>query len=67
MQDDSITSTGVRPDQSHQCPANDHYDWDVSNPTQFPEGSYVIRVEAYREDIITHYSYHQRRIFIQRG
>jgi hypothetical protein len=66
MSDNTATATGVRPDPSHECPSGDHFDWNVSNYTQFPAGSYVIRVEGFREDIQSHYAYHQRRIFIQR-
>jgi hypothetical protein len=66
MQDDTACLTGVRPDTSHECSSADHYGWDVSNSGAFPEGSYIIRTEVFREDFSLHYSYHQRRIFIQR-
>jgi hypothetical protein len=32
----------------------------------FPESSYLIRVEVYREDKALHYSYHMEKIFIDR-
>jgi hypothetical protein len=32
----------------------------------FPEGSYLIRVEAYREDKSLHFAYHMEKIFINR-
>lgn len=38
--------------------------WNVGS---LPSGNYIIRVEAYRQNIRLHYSYHQRRIFIQRN
>jgi len=66
MQDDSPCLTGVRPTGGYICSSEDSYSWDVSNSGQFPEGSYIIRVEVYRDDLAMHYSYHQRRIFIQR-
>jgi len=61
LQDDSTCFTGVRPDPSHECSSSDSYNWDVSNPGAFPEGSYVIRTEVFREDFALHYSYHQRQ------
>lgn len=47
------------------------YNWDISNRTDFPEGVYYLRIEAYRKDasgnyLQTHYSYHQQRIFVER-
>ena len=32
----------------------------------FPRGSYLVRVEAYRPNQALHYSYHQKKIFIDR-
>lgn len=66
MQDDSSCLTGVRPDTAHECSSDDHYNWNVANAGAFPEGSYIIRTEVYRENYALHFSYHQRRIFIQR-
>jgi hypothetical protein len=40
--------------------------WDVSDPTAFTEGSYLIRVEAYRQNQSLHYSQHQVKIYIAR-
>jgi len=42
------------------------YMWDIGNDTKFPEGSYLIRVECYREGCPLHYSYHMEKIFISR-
>ncbi|HET6268369.1 MAG TPA: hypothetical protein VFG11_11675, partial [Acidobacteriota bacterium] len=39
------------------------YTWDVSS---LPEGSYIIRVETFRDNYSLHYSFHQRKIFIKR-
>jgi len=66
MQDNSSCRTGVPPESGYECSSEDHYNWNVSNESTFPEGSYIIRTEVYREDKPLHYSYHQRRIFIQR-
>ena len=32
----------------------------------FPEGSYMIRVECYRQNQALHYSQHQSKIYIER-
>jgi len=42
------------------------YVWDVSDKTYFPEGNYIIRLEAYRNNQVTHYAYHEQRIYINR-
>jgi len=39
------------------------YTWNV---TTLPEGSYLLRVEGYRQDRRQHYTYHQRRVYIKR-
>ncbi|MFH0962857.1 MAG: type II secretion system protein [Planctomycetota bacterium] len=41
------------------------YAWSVPRAI-FPEGSYIIRIEAYRTDKILHYSQHQEKIYIDR-
>jgi hypothetical protein len=33
---------------------------------QFPQGNYIVRVEAYRDDLPLHFAYHQYRVFIRR-
>jgi hypothetical protein len=53
----------MRPDTN---PVGDEFfNWAVPDDL-FPEGSYLIRVEAYREDKTLHFSYHQEKIFIDR-
>jgi hypothetical protein len=42
------------------------FTWDVSDPDYFPEGNYIIRLEAYRNNQLTHYAYHEQRIYINR-
>ncbi len=66
MQDNTPCATGVRPDATHECSSGSTYNWSVSDSGRFPEGSYVIRAEVYRDALLLHYAYHQRRIFIQR-
>lgn len=64
VQDDSGAVPGERPDGGHTVTSQTY---ELSVPTaKFPEGSYVVRVEAYRDDIELHYAYHQQRIFIKR-
>ena len=42
------------------------YAWDVSDTAYFPEGNYIIRLEAYRNNQLTHYACHEQRIYINR-
>jgi len=56
--DDTPTVTGERPDGSHII---------TSGPVNInlaTEGAYIIRVEAFRRDILSHYSYHQIRVLV---
>ena len=41
------------------------YSWPVP-ASQFPEGSYLLRIDCYRQGAQVHYAYHQTKIFIQR-
>ncbi len=71
MQDDSAAIPGRRPadtsllltDQNDG--ANETYAWSTPSPS-IPEGSYIIRLEAWRVGSSLHMSYHQERIFIGR-
>jgi hypothetical protein len=38
--------------------------WDVSSG--YPEGSYMLRVDCYRQGAMCHYAFHQTHLFIQR-
>ncbi len=40
------------------------YNW--TNAGSLPRGNYQIRVEAFRSDLVLHYAYHIRKIYIQR-
>ena len=70
VQDDTPAAPGTRPADASLLLADDGtgaetYDWAVPE-AQFPEGSYVLRVDCFRQGAQVHYSFHQTRIFIQR-
>ena len=54
--DNQPTETGKRPDSGHII------DSGPVTLTFANEGVYIVRVECYREDILTHYAYHQIRV-----
>ncbi|MBV9079596.1 MAG: hypothetical protein JO102_00590, partial [Elusimicrobia bacterium] len=60
VQDNAATSPGVL-DAAHAL--NSPYVWDVSAK---PEGSYIIRVEVYRNTRSLHYTYHERQVYFFR-
>lgn len=70
VQDDSITKISELPTASmylvsDMAIGDETYTWDT--PTaDFPEGSYLLRIECYRDGAQTHYAWHQNKIFIQR-
>jgi prepilin-type N-terminal cleavage/methylation domain-containing protein len=78
MQDDSTATPGVRAPAALGIAAplplkdptdpNDPYtyDWNLSDKAKFGQGNYIVRVEAYRDGLPLHYSYHQYRVFIRR-
>jgi hypothetical protein len=73
MVDDSANSnSGYLPTNStyvledETSGADESFDWDVSDTTKFPEGSYLIRIEAFRNSLKLHYAWHMERIFIDR-
>ncbi len=45
--------------------ADETYTWSTP-PESFPEGSYLIRVEAYRRDRGRHYARHEEKIYVER-
>ena len=68
--DDSIAAPGERPASSmyltpDQGAGQEIYTWPTP-ATVFPEGSYVVRVEAYRNNQSLHYSQHQVKVYITR-
>ena len=42
------------------------FTWDVADTAYFPEGNYLIRLEAYRNNQLIHYAYHEQGIYINR-
>lgn len=64
VKNDTVATPGVRPADALLQTAT-AYNWSVP-AAKFPKGNYVIRVEAYRDGIPLHYSFHQYRAFIKR-
>jgi type II secretory pathway pseudopilin PulG len=64
MKDDTPATVGVRPAAGYLQTGTTHL-WSVPK-SKFPKGNYVIRIEAYRDAIPLHYSFHQYRAFIKR-
>ena len=69
MQDNSVAIPGQRPANAalriSSGAASTSYTW--STPAaSFPEGTYLVRVECYRDLIPLHYAYHQYRAVIRR-
>ena len=70
VQDDSLATIGELPEDSmyrvsDAAIGDETYTWDVPS-ADFPEGSYLLRIECYRDGAQTHYAWHQNKIFIQR-
>ncbi|MFT4513597.1 MAG: hypothetical protein ACI91B_002301 [Planctomycetota bacterium] len=70
VQDDSLTNIGEVPIASMHRVADaatgdETFTWDTP-VANFPEGSYLLRIECYRDGAQTHYAWHQTKIFIQR-
>jgi hypothetical protein len=64
MKDDQPATAGTRPAAGYLQTATS-FNWSVPE-SLFPKGNYVIRVEAYRDDMPLHYSFHQYRAFFKR-
>ncbi|HYI11420.1 MAG TPA: prepilin-type N-terminal cleavage/methylation domain-containing protein [Thermoanaerobaculia bacterium] len=64
MSDDTLATPGTRPDNAHLQTATT-YNWPTPRAT-FPKGNYLIRIEAYRDEIPRHYAFHQYRAFVKR-
>jgi hypothetical protein len=65
VQDESPATPGQRPTDG-ACKIEgtlSTVNWDVS---MLGEGSYYLRVECYRENILPHYAYHQQKVYIRR-
>ncbi|MGA0867605.1 MAG: type II secretion system protein [Planctomycetota bacterium] len=69
-QDDSPAVIGQLPSDPQHVVADqgtgaEVYSW-ATPSGQFPEGSYLVRVEAYRRGRSMHYSVHQTRFYVER-
>lgn len=64
VQDDSVATPGTRPSSTY-LQTGQTYSLSTS-VNKFPQGSYLLRVEAYRDDVSLHYAYHQIKIYIKR-
>jgi type II secretory pathway pseudopilin PulG len=65
MTDDTTASPGVRPPSGYLQTATS---FNFPTPaSRFPKGNYVLRVEAYRDEVPLHYSFHQYRAYIKRS
>jgi len=65
MRDDSPATPGVRPAAAY-LQTSRSYVLPVPRAA-FPKGNYVLRIEAYRDEVPLHYSFHQYRAFIKRS
>jgi hypothetical protein len=65
LQDDKPATPGVKPTLPAYLTTATSYAWNVP-ANAFPKGNYVVRVEAYRDSIPLHYSFHQYRVFLKR-
>jgi hypothetical protein len=65
MRDESAAQAGVRPSDPANLITATSYDWAVP-VSNFPKGNYIIRIEAYRDQLPLHYAFHQYRAFIKR-
>lgn len=70
VQDNALATPGERPTnsmhiESDNAAGDESYEWSV--PVEdFPEGSYLLRIECFRQGAQVHYAWHQNRIYIQR-
>ncbi|HEX6641481.1 MAG TPA: prepilin-type N-terminal cleavage/methylation domain-containing protein [Thermoanaerobaculia bacterium] len=64
MKDDTAALPGVRP-ASGYLQTTKSYKWSTPK-AKFPKGNYVIRIDAYRDEVPLHYAFHQYRAVIKR-
>ncbi|MCA8943901.1 MAG: hypothetical protein KDB80_15160 [Planctomycetes bacterium] len=70
IQNDAVAVPGTKPTDASVIVADagagdETVNWSVPAGS-FPEGSYLIRVECYRQNQALHYSQHQSKIYIER-
>ena len=70
LSDDQLATPGIRPQEPEHIRddvALGPEIWPWATPkASFAEGSYLLRIEAYREGESLHYSFHQTKIYIHR-
>jgi hypothetical protein len=69
MRDDTAATPGIRPASAYLVAdagaGGETYPWSIPAAT-FPEGSYRLRIDCFRQGAAVHYSFHEAKIFIQR-
>jgi hypothetical protein len=69
VQDRSLATPGLPPAVTYQIAdagaGAETLSWSVPAGT-FPEGSYILRIDCFRNGAQVHYSFHQTKIFMQR-
>lgn len=70
IQDDTVAEPGTRPDDTTYVLTDvaagvETWSWAVPSGA-FPRGSYLLRVDCYRNGAQIHFSYHKTKLFIQR-
>lgn len=71
MLDDSPASPGTLPTDTSVIRADlnaggaETYNWDTSDSTLFPEGTYQLLVEGYRSGQSLHYSQHRMKVYLE--
>jgi hypothetical protein len=70
VSDETVATPGTKPTNPaylvpDSTPGQETYVWPTPAGA-FPEGSYLLRIEAYRRNQALHYSQHQAKIFIDR-
>ena len=72
VSDNTVATPGVKPNVAHEvsqviagATTTNSVTWNTPSAT-FPQGSYLIRIEGYRDTWPLHYSFHQYRAFFQR-
>jgi hypothetical protein len=67
--DDTPATPGIRPAAAHlvadQVNGPDTYVWPVP-AGRFPEGSYLLRVDCFRQGAPVHYAFHKTKFYVQR-
>jgi hypothetical protein len=66
VQDNAAATAGILDSSAAHAISTTSYIWNVSFSTQFPKGTYILRVEGYRDGLPLHYSYQQRRLYFKR-